>query len=74
MADPTGFTYEQRGSEVHVFHHGRRAAILRGRSAADFLGAVEEGADEQLLMAKATGNYKHGNERTARNHPRHRGR
>ncbi|MEO7269847.1 MAG: hypothetical protein ABIW49_11640 [Knoellia sp.] len=45
--------------------------MLRGRKAADFLEDVEAG-DDQELMARVTGNYKHGNERTAKNHPRNR--
>ncbi len=52
---------------------GRHATTLRGVAAADFLDDVERG-DPQELMARLTGNYKRGNEREARNHPRHRGR
>lgn len=54
-------------------HHGRAAGVLRGAAAARFLAEVEEG-DPQELMARLTGNYRHGNERVARNHPRNRGR
>ena len=59
---PTGFRYETNGDTVVIFHHGRRATTLRGNAAAKFLADVERG-DEQLLMARMTGNYKHGNER-----------
>ena len=55
-----------------ITHHGRRATVLRGRAAADFLEDVEAG-DPQELMARVTGQYKHGNERTAKQHPRNRG-
>lgn len=69
---PHGFDYTlTSGGEVRITHHGRRAATLRGRRAADFLDEVQEG-DPQQLMARLTGNYKHGNERVARNHPRNR--
>lgn len=61
-----------RGTEVVITHHGVPAAMLRGSRAADFLTDVEEG-DPQRLMARLTGNYRQGNERTARNHPRNRG-
>ncbi|WP_443055018.1 hypothetical protein [Streptomyces sp. IBSBF 2394] len=44
---------------------------LNGPRAARFLEEVTSG-DPQLVMARWTGNYKHGNERTARNHPRNR--
>lgn len=62
MPAPEGFTYERRGGEVAIFHHGRRAASLRGAAAAKFLRKLESG-DPQQLMARATGNYKRGNER-----------
>ncbi len=71
---PAGFEYVVRdGSEVQILHHGRVATTLRGRRAADFLEDVEAG-DDQQLMARLTGNYRHGNERVAKNHPRNRGR
>jgi hypothetical protein len=47
--------------------------VLRGPRAQEFLAEVE-GADEQQVMARWTGNYKRGNERAARDHPRNRGR
>lgn len=72
MPRPEGFEYTVRGDEVVITHHGSRAAVLRGRRAADFVDDVESG-DAQELMARVTGNYRRGNERTARNHPRNRG-
>ena len=68
-----GFTYRVRKTrEVEVLHHGKLAATLRGHDAADFLSEVDAGglADAQQLMARLTGNYKHGNERLAADHPR----
>lgn len=71
---PEGFTYRLRkNGDVEVLHHGRPATVLRGAAAARFLVDVDDG-DPQELMARVTGNYRHGNERTARNHPRNRGR
>lgn len=70
---PEGFTFHERGTEVVVAHHGRRATVLRGAAARRFLADVETG-DPQELMARVTGSYRHGNERTARQHPRNRGR
>ncbi len=74
MGIPGGFAYDvdERGT-VTITHHGRPAGTLRGGAAARFLAEVEKD-DPQLVMAKATGNYKHGNERQARNHARNRGR
>lgn len=71
MAAPHGFSYQVRGDEVEIRHHGRPATTLRGQRAQRFLADVEDG-DPQQLMARATGNYKHGNERRARQHPRNR--
>ncbi len=61
---PSGFGYavQQQGAVVVIRHHGRVAATLRGAAAARFLSAVTEG-DPQQLMARATGNYRRGNER-----------
>ncbi|HSS31674.1 MAG TPA: hypothetical protein VLL27_00140 [Solirubrobacterales bacterium] len=72
MSAPHRFEYEVRGEEVVIFHHGHRATTLRGQRAADFLTEVE-GGDAQLLMARLTGNYKRGNERAGKRHPRNRG-
>lgn len=70
-----GFSYRatKRG-EVFVHHRGRLATTLRGAAAADFMLEVEgAGADEQQqIMARVTGNYRRGNERLAKNHPRNR--
>lgn len=72
MPRPHGFTYDRRGDDcVVITHHGRSAATLRGARAAAFLTEVESG-DPQLVMARWTGSYKFGNERTAKNHPRNR--
>jgi hypothetical protein len=72
MGVPHGFAFEVRGSTVLVTHHGKQATVLRGNAARRFLGEVEEG-DSQELMARVTGNYRRGNERQARQHPRNRG-
>ena len=72
MAAPEGFEYAVTpDGDVRIWHQGALATTLRGRRAADFLDDVASG-DEQLLMARLTGNYKRGNERVARNHPRNR--
>jgi hypothetical protein len=70
---PSGFEYRLIGDEVVISHQGRRATTLRGAAAQRFLRDVEVG-DPQELMARSTGNYKHGNERMAKDHPRNRGR
>jgi len=70
-----GFTYRIRKSgEVEIFHRGRLASTLRGTDAEDFKqeASDESSADAQQLMARVTGNYKHGNEREAGEHNRNR--
>lgn len=74
MPTPSGFVYEQRrDGTVVITHRGRAAATLRGARAGKFLAEAESG-DEQLVMARWTGSYRFGNERTAREHPRNRSR
>lgn len=68
---PEGFEYQVRGGEVRITHHGRPATTLRGTTAMRFLDDVES-EDPQQLMARVTGNYKRGNERAAKQHPRNR--
>lgn len=69
-----GFAYRGRkNGEIEIRHRGRVAAILRGAVAVDFLAEAEgDFAAGQQAMARLTGNYKHGNERVARQHPRNR--
>jgi hypothetical protein len=69
MGSPTGFAFSMRGEDVVITHHGKRATVLRGARAAEFLSDVSRD-DPQLLMARVTGNYRRGNERMARQHPR----
>ncbi|MFN0154659.1 MAG: hypothetical protein ACKVUT_09790 [Gaiella sp.] len=70
MPGPSGFSFIERQGTVVISHRGRQATVLRGERAAAFLAEVE--ADQQGVMARWTGNYKRGNERQARSHPRNR--
>ncbi len=76
MAAPEdlGFTFKEKSGEVTIFHGNRKATTLRNNKAHDFLDDVDQlsFAELQQLMARLTGNYKHGNEKLARNHPRNR--
>ncbi len=50
---------------VRIAFRGKVVTTLAGKDAARFLARIE-GADAdhaELIMAKATGNFKHGNER-----------
>ena len=59
------FSYRRNGCEVVIAHEGKPVTTLRGESASRFLKRADtaEGKQLQLLMAKATGNFKRGNER-----------
>jgi hypothetical protein len=55
-----------KGERVRVTREGRTVAVLGGASAARLARRLAESCDEgarQLLLAKATGNYRRGNER-----------
>ena len=63
---PEGFDYlERKSGDVEVRHFGKLAALLRGREAERFRARASGASALELqhLMARATGNYKRGNER-----------
>jgi hypothetical protein len=75
MSGDLGFTFRAtKNGEVFLHHRGKLATTLRGEAAAEFLVDMN-GADvdeQQQIMARITGNYRRGNERLAKNHPRNR--
>jgi hypothetical protein len=74
MPAPNGFAWTRRkNGDVEITHHGLRAATLRGDRADEFIDDVGD-SSAQELMARLTGNYKHGNERQGRDHTRNQGR
>ena len=55
-----------RADRVLVSHDGRQVAALAGDDARKVIRKLEGGEteeDEQMVLAKATGNFKRGNER-----------
>ncbi len=55
----------RKNGEIAIRHHGRDVTIVRGRAAerlGERLTSVDDDGARQLL-ARATGNYKRGNER-----------
>ncbi len=72
MAGPEGFRYDVRlDRDVVIFRHGRVATTLRAccQAGHELLGPLR---DARAVMARVTGNFKHGNERAAATHPRNR--
>lgn len=61
-----GFRYLQtKSGDVRISHFGREVTVLRGNQALQFNRKIDhlDFAGEQQLMARVTGQYKHGNER-----------
>jgi hypothetical protein len=67
--DSDQFAYHlTKDGRVRVSHHGRHVVTVAGAAGAR-LASQLEGATEretQLLLARATGNFKRGNERSGR--------
>lgn len=60
------FSYSTSGDDrVAIAFHGRVVTTLRGAAAIKFLNRAEYADEDALqhLMARATGNFKRGNER-----------
>ncbi|MEX0684264.1 MAG: hypothetical protein WD904_06425 [Dehalococcoidia bacterium] len=67
------FTFRATASgAVQIYHGDTLGTTLRGAAAKKFLAKVDDASDtsQQQIMARLTGNYKRGNERQARSHPR----
>ncbi len=75
MSEDLGFTYRlSKSGVVHISRFGTEITVLRGDVALAFIEDINGATllEEQQLMARVTGNYKHGNERLAAQHPRNR--
>jgi len=60
------FTFRaSKDGTVFISWHGKQMTTLRGKAAERFLEKIAslEGREAQLVMAKVTGHFKHGNER-----------
>jgi len=60
------FTFRTtKDGKVFIHWHGRQVMILKGKTANKFITSIEQAEDSQqaqLLMARVTGHFKHGNE------------
>ena len=64
--EDTPFSYRNDGSaKVFISWRGKQVSILKGKKAASFMQRIVglDSTGQQLAMAKATGNFKRGNER-----------
>ncbi len=52
-------------NKVFIAWHGKQVTVLKGKDAQKFLSRLQglDAKAAQLVMAKITGNFKHGNER-----------
>ena len=63
--DDEVFSYRiTKNDKVFISWHGKMVTTLSGRKAENFIFTIEDADDKeaQLIMAKATGHFKHGNE------------
>lgn len=72
MANPAGhladFRYQtSKDGKVFIYWTNRLVKTLSGNEARQFMEKSSQADDQaiQMLMAKATGNFKRGNERTS---------
>ena len=57
------FSYRvTKDGKVFISWYGKWVTTLSGSKADSFIHNISVGKDAQLLMAKATGHFKHGNE------------
>ena len=66
VLDEEVFTYRvTKDGKVFISYHGKHVTTLAGKRADAFVAKIKgaDGKDAQLIMAKATGNFKHGNGR-----------
>ncbi len=66
VLDDEIFSYRAlKDGKVLIYWHEKHVTTLPGKAAEKFIAKIAglDGKDAQLFMAKATGNFKHGNER-----------
>ncbi|HHU71917.1 MAG TPA: hypothetical protein GXZ21_07770 [Clostridiales bacterium] len=64
--DEENFTYRiTKDKKVFISWHGKQVITLSGTKAEDFIIDIKDAdsKEAQLIMAKVTGNFKHGNEK-----------
>ena len=66
--EPFGYHATKSGL-VHISYNGKIITTLCGRNSSRFISKVEstDSKGAQLVMAQATGHFKHGTERVSKN-------
>lgn len=60
------FSFRQyKNGKISIYWNGKKIMILKGKKAENFSLQIADASefDAQMIMAKITGNFKHGNER-----------
>ena len=66
MSDEYQFEYRIfKDNKMQIYWNGKPVMMLKGSAAQDLMKKLErsEGREEQLVLAKVTGNFKRGNEK-----------
>ena len=66
MSDEQQFEYRIfKDNMMQIYWNGKAVMMLKGSAAQDLMKKLEraEGKEEQLVLAKVTGNFKRGNEK-----------
>ncbi len=64
--DEEPFSYKiTKDKKVFLYWKGKQVSILRGKESESFIAKIANAdiKETQLIMAKITGNFKHGNEK-----------
>lgn len=64
--DEEPFSYRvSKDNKVFIYWYEKQVMILKGKDSEKFLARIEnaDSKEVQLIMAKITGNFKHGNEK-----------
>lgn len=60
------FSYKvTKDNKLHISYNGKMIMIIKDKRADDLINKLmsANSFEQQLILAKATGNFKHGNER-----------
>jgi hypothetical protein len=64
--DEEPFSYKvSKDNKVFIFWYDKQIMILKGKESEKFLSRIQNAnsKEAQLVLAKVTGNFKHGNEK-----------